>query len=323
MNQSNNHLDLIDLEKRYGETLAVRGINLSLPENTYCCLLGPSGCGKTSLLRMIAGHEDITNGTVFLDNQNISNEPPAARSTSMMFQSYALFPHLKVIDNVAFALKIMGVGKTERHARAMELLESVQLHTMSQRYPSQLSGGQQQRVALARALITKPKLLLLDEPLSALDPFLRIEMRSELKLLQRQLGITFVHVTHSQEEAMALADLILVMNDGEVEQQGSPIELFTKPRNTFVARFIGGHNVIESEGSPVSIREDRIKLTPGGSDKVTGVEFLGSVVRLKVISDRGPLTVVQSDMEFTKSKLDLGDQVKASWLKKDQLQLEA
>ena len=323
MNQLKNHLDLIDLEKRYGETLAVRGINLSLPENTYCCLLGPSGCGKTSLLRMIAGHEDITSGKVFLDNQDISNEPPAARSTSMMFQSYALFPHLKVIDNVAFALKIMGVSKTERHARAMELLESVQLHTMSQRYPSQLSGGQQQRVALARALITKPKLLLLDEPLSALDPFLRIEMRSELKLLQRQLGITFVHVTHSQEEAMALADVILVMNDGKVEQQGSPIELFTKPRNTFVARFIGGHNVIEGEGLPLSIREDRIKLTPGGSDKVTGVEFLGSVVRLKVISDRGPLTVVQSDMEFTKSKLDLGDQVKTSWLKKDQLQLEA
>jgi len=323
MNQLKNHLDLIDLEKRYGETLAVRGINLSLPENTYCCLLGPSGCGKTSLLRMIAGHEDITSGKVFLDKQDISNEPPAARSTSMMFQSYALFPHLKVIDNVAFALKISGFSKTERHARAMELLESVQLHTMSQRYPSQLSGGQQQRVALARALITKPKLLLLDEPLSALDPFLRIEMRSELKLLQRQLGITFVHVTHSQEEAMALADVILVMNDGKVEQQGSPIELFTKPRNTFVARFIGGHNVIEGEGLPLSIREDRIKLTPGGSDKVTGVEFLGSVVRLKVISDRGPLTVVQSDMEFTKSKLDLGDQVKASWLKKDQLQLEA
>ena len=323
MNQSKNHLDLIDLEKRYGETLAVRGINLSLPENTYCCLLGPSGCGKTSLLRMIAGHEDITSGKVFLDNQDISNEPPAARSTSMMFQSYALFPHLKVIDNVAFALKIMGVSKTERHARAMELLESVQLHTMSQRYPSQLSGGQQQRVALARALITKPKLLLLDEPLSALDPFLRIEMRSELKLLQRQLGITFVHVTHSQEEAMALADVILVMNDGKVEQQGSPIELFTKPRNAFVARFIGGHNVIEGEGLPISIREDRIKLTPGGSDKVTGVEFLGSVVRLKVHSDRGPLTVVQSDMEFTKAKLDLGDQVKASWSQKDQLQLEA
>ncbi|MGA0912608.1 MAG: ABC transporter ATP-binding protein [Candidatus Puniceispirillaceae bacterium] len=323
MNQSNNHLELIDLEKRYGDTVAVRGINLSLSENTYCCLLGPSGCGKTSLLRMIAGHEDITSGAVFLDNLDISNEPPAARSTSMMFQSYALFPHLKVIDNVAFALKIMGVGKTERHARAMELLESVQLHAMSQRYPSQLSGGQQQRVALARALITKPKLLLLDEPLSALDPFLRIEMRSELKLLQRQLGITFVHVTHSQEEAMALADVILVMNDGKVEQKGSPIEIFTKPRNAFVARFIGGHNVIEGEGRPISIREDRIKLTPGGTGEVTGVEFLGSVVRLKVKSDRGLLTVVQSDMEFTKTKFDLGDQVKTSWLKKDQLQLEA
>jgi len=323
MNELNYHLELIGLEKRYGDTLAVRGINLCLPENTYCCLLGPSGCGKTSLLRMIAGHEDITSGSVFLDNRDISNEPPAARSTSMMFQSYALFPHLKVIDNVAFALKIMGVSKTERHARAMELLESVQLHTMSQRYPSQLSGGQQQRVALARALITKPKLLLLDEPLSALDPFLRIEMRSELKLLQRQLGITFVHVTHSQEEAMALADVILVMNDGKVEQQGSPIEIFTKPRNAFVARFIGGHNVIEGEGLPISIREDRIKLTPGGTDRVTGVEFLGSVVRLKVNSDRGPLTVVQSDMEFTRAKFDLGDQVKTSWLKKDQLQLEA
>ena len=241
----------------------------------------------------------------------------------MVFQNYALFPHMTVAENLSFPLEVRKFGKAEREAKVNRALDMVQLGEFGQRRPMQLSGGQQQRVALARALITKPKLLLLDEPLSALDPFLRIEMRSELKLLQRQLGITFVHVTHSQEEAMALADVILVMNDGEVEQQGSPIELFTKPRNTFVARFIGGHNVIESEGLPVSIREDRIKLTPGGSDKVTGVEFLGSVVRLKVISDRGPLTVVQSDMEFTKSKLDLGDQVKASWLKKDQLQLEA
>lgn len=323
MSVTKNQLELINLEKRYGDVIAVSGINLSLPENIYCCLLGPSGCGKTSLLRMIAGHEEITNGDVILNNRNISDKSPAERSTSMMFQSYALFPHLKVIDNVAFALKIAGIGKTDRHAQAMELLESVQLHKMSERYPSQLSGGQQQRVALARALITKPKLLLLDEPLSALDPFLRIEMRSELKVLQRKLGISFVHVTHSQEEAMALADIILVMNDGKVEQQGSPMTLFNKPRNAFVARFIGGHNVIEGQDLPISIREDRIKLTPGGTDEVTGVEFLGSMVRLKVNSFLGPLTVVQSDMEFTKSRLDLGDQVKASWLKKDQLQLEA
>jgi len=316
-------LELINLEKRYGETLAVRGVNLNLPASQYCCLLGPSGCGKTSLLRMIAGHEEITEGDVILDNANISDTPPAKRSTSMMFQNYALFPHLKVIDNVAFALKISGIGKPERHERAMELIESVQLEKMAERYPNQLSGGQQQRVALARALITKPKLLLLDEPLSALDPFLRVEMRTELKALQRQLGITFVHVTHSQEEAMALADLVLVMNAGKVEQQGTPHQLFTKPKNRFVAQFIGGHNVIEKGLQPLSVREDRIKIVTGGEDEVTSVEFLGSVVRLKVKSSSGLLTVVLSDTEFEKLKLEPGHPVTTSWSKKDQLPLEA
>lgn len=316
-------LELINLEKRYGETQAVRGVNLNLPSSQYCCLLGPSGCGKTSLLRMIAGHEEITEGDVILDNANISDTPPAQRSTSMMFQNYALFPHLKVIDNVAFALKISGIGKTERHERAMELIESVQLEKMADRYPNQLSGGQQQRVALARALITKPKLLLLDEPLSALDPFLRVEMRTELKALQRQLGITFVHVTHSQEEAMALADLVLVMNAGKVEQQGTPYQLFTKPKNKFVARFIGGHNIIEKGRQPFSVREDRIKIVTGGEDEVTSVEFLGSVVRLKVKSSSGLLTVVLSDTEFEKLKLEPGHPVTTSWSKKDQLPLEA
>lgn len=316
-------LELINLEKRYGETQAVRGVNLNLPSSQYCCLLGPSGCGKTSLLRMIAGHEEITEGDVILDNTNISDTPPAQRSTSMMFQNYALFPHLKVIDNVAFALKISGIGKPERHERAMELIESVQLEKMADRYPNQLSGGQQQRVALARALITKPKLLLLDEPLSALDPFLRVEMRTELKALQRQLGITFVHVTHSQEEAMALADLVLVMNAGKVEQQGTPYQLFTKPKNRFVAQFIGGHNIIEKGRQPLSVREDRIKIVTGGEDEVTSVEFLGSVVRLKVKSSSGLLTVVLSDTEFEKLKLEPGHPVTTSWSKKDQLPLEA
>ncbi|HCD63118.1 MAG TPA: Fe3+/spermidine/putrescine ABC transporter ATP-binding protein [Alphaproteobacteria bacterium] len=316
-------LELINLEKRYGETQAVRGVNLNLPSSQYCCLLGPSGCGKTSLLRMIAGHEEITEGDVILDNANISDTPPAQRSTSMMFQNYALFPHLKVIDNVAFALKISGIGKPERHERAMELIESVQLEKMADRYPNQLSGGQQQRVALARALITKPKLLLLDEPLSALDPFLRVEMRTELKALQRQLGITFVHVTHSQEEAMALADLVLVMNAGKVEQQGTPYQLFTKPKNRFVAQFIGGHNIIEKGRQPLSVREDRIKIVTGGEDEVTSVEFLGSVVRLKVKSSSGLLTVVLSDTEFEKLKLEPGHPVTTSWSKKDQLPLEA
>ena len=272
---------------------------------------------------MIAGHEEITEGDVILDNANISDTPPAQRSTSMMFQNYALFPHLKVIDNVAFALKISGIGKPERHERAMELIESVQLEKMADRYPNQLSGGQQQRVALARALITKPKLLLLDEPLSALDPFLRVEMRTELKALQRQLGITFVHVTHSQEEAMALADLVLVMNAGKVEQQGTPYQLFTKPKNRFVAQFIGGHNIIEKGRQALSLREDRIKIVTGGEDEVTSVEFLGSVVRLKVKSSSGLLTVVLSDTEFEKLKLEPGHPVTTSWSKKDQLPLEA
>jgi putative spermidine/putrescine transport system ATP-binding protein len=163
----------------------------------------------------------------------------------------------------------------------------------------------------------------LDEPLSALDPFLRIEMRSELKALQRQLGITFVHVTHSQEEAMALSDLVLVMNAGQVEQQGTPIELFSKPRNSFVAQFIGGHNVIHNKDKYVSIREDRIKISAGGRDKVTSVEYLGATVRLKVNTSVGQLTVIQSDTEFNNLKLEPGDPVKTSWSKKDQLSLEA
>ena len=315
-------LELINLEKWYGQTQAVGGVNLNLPTSQYCCLLGPSGCGKTSLLRMIAGHEEITIGDVILDNKNISNIPPAKRSTSMMFQNYALFPHLKVIDNIAFALKISGVGKAERHERAMEMIESVQLKNMADRYPNQLSGGQQQRVALARALITKPKLLLLDEPLSALDPFLRIEMRAELKALQRQLDITFVHVTHSQEEAMALSDLILVMNAGRVEQQGSPFDVFTRPINRFVAQFIGGHNVINIKGRNVSVREDRIKIASGGKDEVTSIEFVCSVVRLKVRSPSGTLTVVLSDVEFEKLKLEYGNPVTASWSQKDQIPLK-
>ena len=317
------NLELVGLKKFYGKTEAIKGLNLKIKSGEYCCLLGPSGCGKTSLLRMIAGHEEITEGDVILDNANISDTPPAQRSTSMMFQNYALFPHLKVIDNVAFALKISGIGKPERHERAMELIESVQLEKMADRYPNQLSGGQQQRVALARALITKPKLLLLDEPLSALDPFLRVEMRTELKALQRQLGITFVHVTHSQEEAMALADLVLVMNAGKVEQQGTPHQLFTKPKNRFVAQFIGGHNVIEKGLQSLSVREDRIKIVTGGEDEVTSVEFLGSVVRLKVKSSSGLLTVVLSDTEFEKLKLEPGHPVTTSWSKKDQLPLEA
>lgn len=321
-NISTHDLELIGLQKIYGQTVAVRQVDLTLSQAQYCCLLGPSGCGKTSLLRMIAGHETISSGSVLIAGEDVSTAAPASRPTSMMFQSYALFPHLRVIDNVAFALKIMGIGKAERHERAFAMLQGVQLDALADRYPNQLSGGQQQRVALARALITEPKILLLDEPLSALDPFLRIEMRAELKTLQRKLGISFIHVTHSQDEAMALADLVLVMNDGIVEQTGTPMEIFNKPRNAFVANFIGGHNVITDGPKTYAVREDRINITPNGNSQIGAIEFMGANVKIKVFDGTGGnLTVSQTDDAFAKLNMNIGDAVDVSWKKKDQLEL--
>ncbi len=237
-------IDIVSVSKVYGTTTAVEDISLKIPPGTYCCLLGPSGCGKTSTLRMIAGHESISSGDVRLGNIVVTDLPPAKRGTAMMFQSYALFPHLDLIDNVAFSLKMKGVDREQRRAKALDMLKLMQMEAYATRRPAQLSGGQQQRVALARALITDPEALLLDEPLSALDPFLKIRMRAELKKLQTSLGITFVHVTHSQEEAMALADLIVVMSDGRIEQAARPREVFERPATAFVARFMGAHNVI-------------------------------------------------------------------------------
>ena len=253
-------VELIAVSKRHGATLAVERISLRIPRASYCCLLGPSGCGKTTTLRMIAGHEAITDGDILINGKNVSNLPPVARGTAMMFQSYALFPHLNCLDNVAFSLKMRGIAKKERHETAREFLGLVQMAEYAARLPAQLSGGQQQRVALARALIARPKVLLLDEPLSALDPFLRIKVREELKRLQRELQITFIHVTHSQDEAMAMADVMVVMEDGHIRQAGAPREVFERPVNPFIARFIGGHNVLTEPGGPIAIRADRCRL---------------------------------------------------------------
>ena len=247
-------VELVAVSKRFGDTVAVDAIDLHIPAQSYCCLLGPSGCGKTTTLRMIAGHDDVTSGQVTINAHDVSRLPPARRGTAMMFQNYALFPHLNCLDNVAFSLKMRGVNAAERHQRAVEQLQRVQMESYAQRLPNQLSGGQQQRVALARALITNPDVLLLDEPLSALDPFLRVRMREELKRLQSESAITFLHVTHSQEEAMALADLMVVMDQGRIEQMGTPREVFNAPATRFVAQFIGGHNVIEAH---VVTRDDR------------------------------------------------------------------
>jgi putative spermidine/putrescine transport system ATP-binding protein len=259
----NSTLELIALSKHYSaSSIAVDNINLHVPHNHYCCLLGPSGCGKTSTLRMVAGHETVTSGDVILGGRNITDATAAERGTAMMFQSYALFPHLNALDNVAFSLKMKGVETTERHKRAMALLERISMVDLAMRLPSELSGGQQQRVALARALIMEPRVLLLDEPLSALDPFLRIQMRAELRRWQKELGLTFIHVTHSQEEAMALADTMVVMNHGRIEQTGSPQQVFNKPVSEFVARFMGGHNILTTAHGQIAIRSDKIQIQP-------------------------------------------------------------
>jgi putative spermidine/putrescine transport system ATP-binding protein len=235
---------LVNVAKQFGSSYAVQNINLTIPHGSYCCLLGPSGCGKTTILRMIAGHETPTTGEIWIGDQMVVGKLPVERGTAMMFQSYALFPHLTVLDNVAFYLKMRGVGKDERRTRAEEMLQRVQLDQLKDRMPAQLSGGQQQRVALARALITNPRVLLLDEPLSALDEFLRLRMRGELKSLQNELGITFVHVTHTQPEAIALADMVVVMDTGRIDQADSAEMIFDKPATPYVARFMGGQNVL-------------------------------------------------------------------------------
>lgn len=316
---TNATLELASVTKQYGDTVAVDAINQRIEAGSYCCLLGPSGCGKSSTLRMIAGHETVSIGDIILGGTNITELPPAQRGTAMMFQNYALFPHLSVIDNVAFSLKMRGIAADERTRAAGDLLDLVDMVAYADRYPNQLSGGQQQRVALARALITKPSILLLDEPLSALDPFLRLRMRLELKKLQRELGISFVHVTHSQDEALALADQILVMNEGRIEQDGSPHDIFNAPKTEFVARFIGGHNVVDQDGGRVAIRADRIAVAKGEADgsaleaHVRDVEFLGTTVNLALEAASGEITVSLPDGDFFNDPIAIGETVYLSW----------
>jgi putative spermidine/putrescine transport system ATP-binding protein len=321
-------IELVALTKRYapGAPPAVDGIDLRIPAASYCCLLGPSGCGKTTTLRMIAGHESVTTGDILLENRNITALPAAARGTAMMFQSFALFPHLSALDNVAFSLKMKGVAKAERHRRAQELLERVAMGPLAQRKPGELSGGQQQRVALARALITQPRVLLLDEPLSALDPFLRIQMRAELRRWQKELGLTFIHVTHSQEEAMALADTVVVMNRGAIEQVGSPYEVYNAPATEFIARFMGGHNVIDTEGGKVAVRNDHMLIAPCGDaiearhcipGTVTDVEYQGTYVLLGLqardASGDKEVSVMLPEAQFAQRRYATGESVQLAW----------
>jgi putative spermidine/putrescine transport system ATP-binding protein len=312
-------VELVAVTKRYGETVAVDAISLRIPQASYCCLLGPSGCGKTSTLRMIAGHETITEGDILIRDLNVAGLPPTRRGTAMMFQNYALFPHLSALDNVAFSLKMRGVVKAQRHRRAREFLDLVRMADYAARLPAQLSGGQQQRVALARALIMQPTVFLLDEPLSALDPFLRVQMRQELKRLQRELNISFIHVTHSQEEAMALADLLVVMEDGHIRQSGAPREVFERPASEFIARFIGGHNVLRWKNGRIAVRADRCTLgaagdRPGVTGRVAGIEYQGPIVRVALTTDDGvEAAALLPDDVFYRQSIGVGDPATLSW----------
>lgn len=312
------HLELVSLTKRYGQTIAVDAISHHFQPGTYSCLLGPSGCGKSSTLRMIAGHEDVSDGSVVLAKRDISYLPPARRGTAMMFQNYALFPHLSVRDNVAFSLRMAGEDKATRDRRADEMLELVEMTHYAERKPAQLSGGQQQRVALARALITRPQVLLLDEPLSALDPFLRIRMRAELKRLQRDLGISFVHVTHGQDEALALADDIIVMNNARIEQSGAARDVFNAPRTAFVARFMGSHNVVKLPQGQIALRSDAMQVTGAGGGRldgrVTGIEYQGThVTLLAEIPGGQEVTALLPDDVFFKSPKEIGEVIGLGW----------
>ena len=322
--RSRYDVELVAVSKSYNGAAAVDAISLRIPKASYCCLLGPSGCGKSTTLRMIAGHEQVSSGDILIGDVNVTDAPPAGRGTSMMFQNYALFPHMTAVDNVAYSLKVRGVAKAERRKRAREFLDLVRMGDFAERMPAQMSGGQQQRVALARALITRPQVLLLDEPLSALDPFLREHMRGELKRLQRELGISFVHVTHSQDEAMALADMVVVMEAGHIRQAGSAREIFEKPNTAFVARFIGGHNVISAApGQVVAVRADRCRLGSADSQtslsgRVANVEYLGPMVRVSVTAKAGlDASALIPDELFFSAPVDIGQAVTLVWSERD------
>ncbi|MBC7391705.1 MAG: ABC transporter ATP-binding protein [Variovorax sp.] len=326
-------VEIVSLTKQYaaGTPAAVDQIDLRIASGSYCCLLGPSGCGKSTTLRMIAGHESVSSGDILLDNRNITDLPAAARGTAMMFQSFALFPHLSALDNVAFSLKMKGIGKVKRQRQARDLLERVAMGHLAERKPAELSGGQQQRVALARALITEPRVLLLDEPLSALDPFLRIQMRAELRRWQKELGLTFIHVTHSQEEAMALADTMVVMNHGLIEQVGSPHDVYNHPASEFVARFMGGHNVIDTPNGPIAVRNDHMLITPASEPiqganavaaQITDVEYQGTYVLLGLellqgAPGRKTVSVLLGEAPFLARPYVQGEQVTLSWHEAD------
>ncbi len=302
------------LTKRYGEVVAVDGVDLDIAPGEFFTLLGPSGSGKTTTLRMIAGFETPDDGTVELGGEDVSRLPPYDRPVNTVFQDYALFPHMTVRQNVEYGLTVKKVSKGERRERAGQALDMVQLGSFGERKPSQLSGGQRQRVALARAIVNRPRVLLLDEPLGALDLKLRQEMQIELKSIQRDVGITFVYVTHDQEEALTMSDRVAVFNRGRIEQVGPPAEVYEHPESEFIAGFVGVSNVIERGGRRYTVRPEKINLLVSGEEAQEGshveqgvvrdVQYVGPVTRYHVTLDRGgELQVLAQNLEEGSSEV--------------------
>ncbi len=332
---------LVDVVKEFADLRAVDGISLEIPRSAFFALLGPSGCGKTTTLRMIGGFEEPSAGQIFLGDRDVVGLPPYKRDVNTVFQSYALFPHMSIAQNVGFGLERRGIGKKEVRARVGEVLELVDLAGRDGHKPRQLSGGQQQRVALARAIVNNPRVLLLDEPLGALDLKLRKQMQLELKRIQNEVGITFVHVTHDQEEAMTMADTIAVMNGGRIEQLGTPAELYERPATAFVAGFLGKSNLLAgtvngagridlADGTvihagtngrtgPVSVgvRPEKVALGDRGANKLAGtvkeLAYIGVATEVVVTTPVGELTVFHQNVEAGGLAPQPGSDVTLSW----------
>jgi putative spermidine/putrescine transport system ATP-binding protein len=314
------------VRKSFGEVVAVDGVDLEIEQGEFFSLLGPSGSGKTTLLRIIAGFERPDEGRVHLRGVDVTSRPPYARQVNTVFQDYALFPHMSVQENVEYGLRVRGTGRKERADRAGKALEMVRLPGFGNRKPSQLSGGQRQRVALARAIVNRPEVLLLDEPLGALDLKLREEMQVELKRIQQEVGITFVYVTHDQEEALTMSDRLAVFNRGSIEQIATPAEVYERPATAFVAGFVGVSNILERGGRRFTVRPEKIRMLTEGEAPDSGVSvesghiseviYAGMVTRYIVELDAGEeLVVVRQNLETTSAEAlrERGRHVQLEW----------
>jgi ABC-type Fe3+/spermidine/putrescine transport system ATPase subunit len=324
-------VELVGVTKRFGDVVAVDALDLEVQPGEFLSLLGPSGCGKTTTLRLVAGFERPDEGEVRIGASDVSGLPPYKRGVNTVFQSYALFPHLTVGENVAYGLKQRGLGRKERRARAVGMLELVRLSGFERRKPKQLSGGQQQRVALARALVMQPRVLLLDEPLGALDLKVRRELQIELKRIQNEIGITFVYVTHDQEEALAMSDRVAVMHAGRIEQLGAPREIYDRPATRFVADFIGETNFIRQDDEIVAVRPEHIRLTRTAPTEgglvatVVATMVVGSAVQCVVRTEDGQEVLVREQRargETGAESLREGELVFVSWANDEALELE-